>query len=83
VGIKATGSMHWLPDLMEELEIDCRVGRPHKIRKADARKQKRDWDARSRLELLAEDCFPSIWMPSTRQWMGQTGSETRTFTDER
>jgi hypothetical protein len=40
-------------------------GRPRKIRKADARKQKRDRDARSRLELLAEDCFPSIWMPST------------------
>jgi len=28
VGIEATGSMHWLLKLMEDLEIDCQVGEP-------------------------------------------------------
>ena len=27
VGIEATGSMHWFLQLMEELGIDCQVGR--------------------------------------------------------
>ena len=26
VGIEATGSMHWFLNLMDELEIECRVG---------------------------------------------------------
>jgi transposase len=32
VGIEATGSMHWFLNLMEELEIECRVGHPATIR---------------------------------------------------
>jgi transposase len=61
VGIEATGSMHWFLQLMEELKIDCRVGHPAKIRKAETRKQKHDRrDARLLLKLLVEKRFPSI-----------------------
>jgi transposase len=68
VGIEATGSMQWFLELMEELGIECRVGHPQKIRKAETRKQKHDRrDARLLLTLLAENRFPTIWMPSTQQ----------------
>jgi transposase len=50
---------------VEELKIDCQVGHPAKVRAAEPRKQKHDRrDADSLLKLLAEDRFPSIWMPS-------------------
>ncbi len=66
VGIEATGSMVWFLLLMEELAIECRVGHPVAIRKAEARRQKHDRrDAALLLQLLAEDRFPIIWMPST------------------
>ena len=42
VGLEASGSMHWFLELLEELGIDCRVGHPSEIRKAEARKQKHD-----------------------------------------
>jgi transposase len=68
VGIEATGSMQWFLEMMEELGIECRVGDPAKIRKAETRKQKHDRrDARLLLTLLAENRFPTIWMPSTEQ----------------
>jgi len=68
VGIEATGSMQWFLELMEELGIECRVGHPQKIRKAETRKQKHDRrDARLLLTLLTENRFPTIWMPSTEQ----------------
>src|SRR5438128_6494759 len=66
VGIEATGSMGWFLRLMEELAIECRVGHPTAIRKAETRRQKHDRrDAALLLRLLAEDRFPTIWMPST------------------
>jgi hypothetical protein len=40
VGIEATGSTHWFLNLMEELGIECQVGRPAAIRAAEPRKQK-------------------------------------------
>jgi transposase len=65
VGIEATGSMHWFVNLMEELEIECRVGHPAKIRAAEPRKQKHDRrDADLILTLLVENRFPAIWLPS-------------------
>jgi transposase len=68
VGIEATGSMHWFLRLLEELGIECRVGHPQKIRKAETRKQKHDRrDARLLLTLLTENRFPAIWMPSSEQ----------------
>src|SRR6266851_5757410 len=66
VGIEATGSMGWFLRLMEELAIECRVGHPTAIRKAETRQQKHDRrDAALLLRLLAEGRFPAIWMPST------------------
>ena len=69
VGIEATGAMQWFLELLEELEIECRVGHPAKIRAAETRKQKHDRrDARLVLDLLVmEDRFPEIWMPSIEQ----------------
>jgi hypothetical protein len=40
VGIEATGSMQWFLELMEELQIECLVGHPAKIRAQEPRKQK-------------------------------------------
>ena len=68
VGIEATGAMQWFLELLEELGIECRVGHPAKIRAKETRKQKHDRrDARLILELLIEDRFPEIWMPSTEE----------------
>jgi transposase len=68
VGIEATGSMQWFLELLEELGIECRVGHPAKIRAKETRKQKHDRrDARLILDLLIEDRFPEIWMPSIEQ----------------
>jgi transposase len=68
VGIEATGAMQWFLELLEELGIVCRVGHPAKIRAAETRKQKHDRrDARLMLELLIEDRFPEIWMPSIEE----------------
>jgi transposase len=66
VGIEATGAMQWFLQLMEELEIECQVGHPAKIRAAESRKQKHDRrDALLLLQLLTENRFPKLWMPST------------------
>jgi len=66
VGIEATGSMGWFLRLMEELAIECRVGHPTAIRKAETRQQKHDRrDAALLLQLLDEGRFPAIWMAST------------------
>ena len=68
VGVEATGSMDWFLELMKELGIDCQVGHPAEIRKAETRQQKHDRrDAGLLLKLLVENRFPSIWMPSTEQ----------------
>ena len=65
VGIEATGSMGWFRRLMEELGITCHVGHPAKIRAIETRRQKHDRrDAALLLELLTDDRFPAIWMPS-------------------
>jgi transposase len=65
VGIEATGSMGWFLALLEDLSIPCRVGHPAKIRRAEVRQQKHDRrDAALLLELLRENRFPSIWIPS-------------------
>jgi transposase len=66
VGIEATGSMRWFLSLMEELGITCRVGHPTAIRKAETRRQKHDRrDAELLMELLIDQRFPTIWMPSS------------------
>src|SRR5215475_1124578 len=68
VGLEATGAMQWFLRLLEELEINFRIGHPAKIRAAEPRKQKNDRrDARLLLTLLAENRFPGIWIPSREQ----------------
>ena len=68
VGMEATGAMQWFLELLEKLGIECRVGHPAKIRAKETRKQKHDRrDARLILELLMEDRFPEIWMPSSEE----------------
>jgi transposase len=68
VGIEATGSMQWFLELMEELEVECFVGHPAKIRAQEPRKQKNDRrDALLLLRLLVEHRFPAIWMPQVEQ----------------
>jgi transposase len=68
VGVEATGAMQWFLELLEELGIECRVGHPAKIRAKETRKSKHDRrDAGLIWELLIEDRFPEIWMPSIEQ----------------
>ena len=68
VGMEARGAMQWFLQLLEELGIECRVGHSAKIRAKETRKQKHDRrDAQLELELLIEDRFPTIWMPSSEQ----------------
>jgi len=68
VGIEATGSMGWFLQLMDELGVTCQVGHPAAIRKAETRRQKHDRrDAALLLQLLIEERFPTIWMPSSEQ----------------
>lgn len=58
--MEATGSMHWFLRLLEELEIEFRVGHPAKIRAAEPRKQKNDRrNARLLVTLLVENRFPA------------------------
>jgi transposase len=65
VGIKATGSMQWFVNLMEELRIECLVGHPATIPAAEPRKQKHDRrDADLLLSLLVEEHFPAIRLPT-------------------
>jgi hypothetical protein len=66
--------MQWFLESMEELGIDCEVGHPAKIRAAEPRKQKHDRrDAGLVVQLLVENRFPSIWMPSSEQ-LGISGN---------
>ena len=68
VGIEATGGMQWFLELLDKLDVECRVGHPAKIRAQETRKQKHDRrDAGLLLKLLSEDRFPEIWMPSSEQ----------------
>jgi transposase len=65
VVIEATGSMHWFLEVMHELGVECQVGHPGAC---EPRKQKHDRrDAMLLLNLLAEDRFPKIWMPTVEQ----------------
>ncbi len=66
VGLEATGSMGWFLQLLDELEIPYRVGHPATIRKAETRNQQHDRrDAALLPQLLSENRFPAIWIPST------------------
>ena len=66
VGIEATGAMGWFLQLLDELGLQYQVGHPAKIRQAETRKQKHDRrDADLLLQLLVEQRFPAIWLPTS------------------
>lgn len=65
VGIEATGPMHWFERLLAELGHELWIGDSAKIRASEVRKQKTDErDAALILELLLNNRFPRIWVPT-------------------
>ncbi|MFZ0706027.1 MAG: IS110 family transposase [Candidatus Korobacteraceae bacterium] len=68
VGIEATGGTRWFERLLAECGIELWVGNPAKIRAAETRKQKTDRrDAELLLQLLLENRFPRLVVPSAGQ----------------
>ena len=68
IGMEATGNCQWFVELLAKLGHEVWIGDAAKIRASDARQQKHDKrDARLLLQLLAENRFPRIWMPSREQ----------------
>lgn len=65
VGIEATGYTAWFERLLGELGHELWVGDAAAIRASVVRKQKDDKrDAAHILELLVEERFPRLWMPT-------------------
>jgi transposase len=68
VGMEACGHYPWFERLLAELRIALWLGDAGKIRAQEVRKQKTDRrDAAHLLELLREDRFPRIWVPSLEE----------------
>src|ERR1019366_2044041 len=65
VGMEASGHARWFERLLSELRFELNIGDAAEIRTKRVRKQKTDrQDARLILQLLIEDRFPQIWVPS-------------------
>src|ERR1700680_4859022 len=65
VGMEASGHARWFERLLDELQFELWIGDAAEIRTKRVRKQKTDrQDARLILQLLLEDRFPQIWVPS-------------------
>ena len=65
VGMEATGHARWFERLLAEQNFELWIGDPAEIRAKRVRKQKNDrQDAEHLLQLLVEDRFPQIWVPS-------------------
>lgn len=65
VGMEACGHYPWFERLLAELSFELWLGDAAKIRAAVVRKQKTDRrDAEHLLQLLMENRFPQIWVPS-------------------
>ena len=65
VGMEATGYAQWFERMLAKLGHELWVGDAAKIRAAMVRKQKTDArDALHILDLLVENRFPQIWIPS-------------------
>lgn len=68
IGMEATGNCQWFLELLAKLGHEVFVGDAAKIRASDARQQKHDKrDARLLVQLLAEDRFPRIWVPTREE----------------
>jgi transposase len=65
VGMEACGHYPWFERLLEELGLELWFGDAARVRAAVVRRQKTDRrDAEHLLQLLREDRFPRIWVPS-------------------
>ena len=65
VGMEATGYSRWFERLLAELGMELWIGDAAKIKTKRVRKQKTDrHDAQLRLQLLLDNNFPKIWVPS-------------------
>jgi len=65
VGMEASGYARWFERLLAELSFELWIGDPAEIKAKRVRKPKTDReDARLLLQLLLEDRFPKIWVPS-------------------
>src|SRR3984885_11783886 len=65
VGMEATGHARWFERLLAELGFELWIGDPARIKAKRVRKQKTDrLDAALLLQLLLEDRFPRVWVPS-------------------
>lgn len=68
IGMEATGNCQWFLEVLQDLGHEAWIGDAAKIRASDARQQKHDKrDARLLLQLLVEQRFPRIWVPSREQ----------------
>src|SRR5438034_4484686 len=65
VGMEASGHARWFERLLAELQFELWIGDAAEIRTKRVRKQKTDrQDAQLILQLMLEDRFPEIWVPS-------------------
>ena len=65
VGMEASGHARWFERMLAELAFELWIGDAAAIRAKRVRKQKTDGeDARHILQLLMENRFPKIWVPS-------------------
>ena len=65
VGMEASGQSRWFERLLGELQLELWIGDAAQIRAKRVRKQKTDrQDAQHILNLLVENRFPRIWVPS-------------------
>src|SRR5271167_2878695 len=65
VGMEASGHARWFERLLSELHFELWIGDAAEIRTKRVRKQKTDrQDAQLILQLMLEDRFPQIWVPS-------------------
>jgi transposase len=65
VGLEASGQSQWFERLLAELGQELWIGDAAKIRASTERKQKTDRrDAQLLLQLLDEERFPRIWVPT-------------------
>src|SRR6202161_2666763 len=65
VGMEATGHSRWFERLLAELGFELWIGDPAEIKAKRVRKQKTDrLGAALLLQLLLEDRFPRVWVPS-------------------
>lgn len=65
VGMEATGYSRWFERLLTGLDFEVWIGDPAEIKAKRIKKQKTDRkDAQLLLQLMMEDRFPRIWVPS-------------------